>query len=57
MVYYGNGFQWTELYNMPVWLRKFYLKKLEDAKAQEKKARDESMQNTASPSKKVVRKK
>ena len=55
MVYYGNGFQWTELYNMPIWLRKFYLKKLEDAKSQEKKAH-ENATKTSSPTKKVVRK-
>jgi hypothetical protein len=55
MVYYGNGFQWTELYNMPVWLRKFYLKKLEDAKAQEKKAREDATKSS-SPTRKVVRK-
>jgi hypothetical protein len=53
MVYYGNGFQWTELYNMPVWLRKFYLKKLEEAKAKEKKDREE----VTTANKKVVRKK
>jgi hypothetical protein len=53
MVYYGNGFQWTELYNMPVWLRKFYLKKLEEAKAKEKKDREE----VTTANKKVIRKK
>jgi hypothetical protein len=31
MVYHGHGFTWTELYNMPVWLRKFYYKKMEEA--------------------------
>jgi len=31
MVYYGHGFTWTELYDMPVWLRKFYFKKIQDA--------------------------
>ena len=31
MVYHGHGFTWTELYNMPVWLRKFYYKKIEEA--------------------------
>lgn len=31
MVYYGRGFTWTELYDMPIWLRKFYFKKIEDA--------------------------
>ena len=36
MVYYGKGFTWTELYNMPVWLRKFYYKKTIEAKEKEK---------------------
>jgi len=31
MVYYGRGFTWSELYDMPIWLRKFYFKKIEDA--------------------------
>ena len=31
MVYSGHGFTWTELYDMPVWLRKFYFKKIQDA--------------------------
>ena len=40
MVYHGHGFTWTELYNMPVWLRKFYYKKMEDALSEQKKAND-----------------
>ncbi len=31
MVYYGKGFTWTELYNMPTWLRKFYYRKQVEA--------------------------
>jgi hypothetical protein len=42
MVYYGHGFSWTELYNMPVWLRKFYYKKTEEAKIEEKKRAEQS---------------
>jgi hypothetical protein len=41
MVYYGKGFSWSELYDMPVWLRKFYYKKLEEALEKQKKAADE----------------
>jgi len=40
MVYHGHGFTWTELYNMPVWLRKFYYKKIEEALSEQKKAHD-----------------
>lgn len=35
MLYYGKGFTWAELYNIPVWLRKFYYKKLEETLKQE----------------------
>lgn len=42
MVYHGHGFTWTELYNMPTWLRKFYLKKMEEAKKEEKKLQEEA---------------
>ena len=38
MVYHGRGFTWTELYNMPVWLRKFYYKKMETAIIETNKA-------------------
>lgn len=31
MVWYGHGFSWQELYDMPIWLRKFYYKKIEEA--------------------------
>lgn len=40
MVYHGHGFTWTELYNMPVWLRKFYYKKIEEALIEQKKTQD-----------------
>ena len=35
IAYYGNGFNHDELYNMPVFLRKFYAQKLLDAKKKE----------------------
>jgi len=38
MVYYGKGFTWSELYDMPVWLRKFYYKKTHDAIQEQKKS-------------------
>jgi hypothetical protein len=40
MVHYGNGFTWSEVYNMPVWLRKFYYKKIEEAILNRKKKTD-----------------
>jgi len=47
MVYHGHGFTWTELYNMPVWLRKFYYKKIEDAMTAKKKANEKNNKTTA----------
>lgn len=36
MVYYSNGaFKFEELYSMPVYLRNFYVKQLEQAKTEE----------------------
>ena len=40
LVYYGNGFSHSDVYNMPVYLRKFYHKKLIDLKKEEKKEID-----------------
>lgn len=45
MVYYGKGFTWTELYNMPVWLRKFYFRKMEDAIIAESEKRKKTPKN------------
>lgn len=47
MVYHGHGFTWTELYNMPTWLRKFYYKKMEEAM----KAQNDKQKKSASVAK------
>jgi len=52
MVYYGHGFSWSELYDMPVWLRKFYYKKIEEAMLAQKK---KSESNNSEPLKKVIK--
>jgi len=36
MVFHGKGFTWSELYDMPVWLRKFYYKKMEEYSSKQK---------------------
>lgn len=36
MAEYGNAFTWSEVYHMPIHWRKFYFKKLLDAKQKEK---------------------
>jgi hypothetical protein len=46
MVFHGHGFTWTELYNMPVWLRKFYYKKIEEALLKQKEAQEKQTKNT-----------
>lgn len=38
MVYHGHGFTWSELYDMPVWLRKFYYKKMEESMTKQQEA-------------------
>lgn len=43
MCYYGNqAFSWTELYNMPIWLRKQYYRMLVEAKEKEKAEHEEA---------------
>jgi hypothetical protein len=39
MAYYSNGaFNFDQVYNMPVYLRNFYMKQLEDVKKKEAEA-------------------
>ena len=42
LVYYGQGFSFSDLYTMPVYLRRFYSEALLKEKEQEKKARDKA---------------
>jgi hypothetical protein len=49
MVYHGHGFTWTELYNMPVWLRKFYYKKMEEALSKQKEAHTKATKKIPKP--------
>ena len=42
MVNYGNGSTWSEVYTMPIHWRRFYFKKLADAKKKEKEQYDKS---------------
>ena len=46
MVQFSNGFNWTEVYHMPIHLRRFYFQKLIDFKKKEaeeiKKAQSKS---------------
>lgn len=49
MCYYGNGYTFKDVYQMPVHIRMFHYKKLADAKKKEKEQHDKSM-NKSSPS-------
>ena len=41
LIYHGNGgFTWSDVYNMPVWARKFYINKIIEFKQEEQKAND-----------------
>ena len=43
LVYWGKGgFGWHDVYNMPVWLRTFYIKKIEKILKDQNKAQEEA---------------
>ena len=42
LVYHGNGFTHSDIYSMPVYLRRFYVNTLMDEKKREKEAMDKS---------------
>jgi len=42
MVNYGNGFTWKDVYTMPIHWRRFYFKKLVEAKKKEKEEYDKA---------------
>ena len=48
LVYYGEGFTFSDVYDMPIYLRNFYLKKLTDTKKEEKKQIDKSNKKSSS---------
>jgi hypothetical protein len=51
MAYYSNGaFDFQQVYNMPIYLRNFHLKQLEDAKKKESDAY-KSVEKRSKPSK------
>ena len=47
MVYYGNGYTFKDVYEMPVHIRTFHLKKLVDAKKKEKEQHDKAMKKSS----------
>ena len=51
LIYYGKGgFNWSDIYSMPVWLRNFYYKKLETAIKEKNKAEEDATKKAKSSS-------
>ena len=46
MCYFGNGYTFKDVYEMPVHIRNFHYKKLADIKKQEKEQQDKAMKKT-----------
>jgi hypothetical protein len=51
LIYHGNGgFTFSDVYNMPIWVRKFYISKIIEFKEAEKKHHDSEMRKVKSKS-------
>ena len=49
LIYHSHGgFNWADIYSMPIWLRKFYIKKLIETREAEKKAANPNAKENAS---------
>jgi len=47
LIYHGNGgFTFSDVYNMPVWARKFYIGKIVEFKTEEKKQYDKEVRKS-----------
>ena len=46
LCYHGSGFTFSEVYNMPVYLRMWYLQKLADTRKEENDAQHKAMNKT-----------
>tara|TARA_Y100000768_G_scaffold267242_1_gene204150 strand:+ start:1264 stop:1443 length:180 start_codon:yes stop_codon:yes gene_type:complete len=46
MCYFGNGYTFKDVYEMPVHIRNFHYKKLADIKKQEKEQQDKAMKKS-----------
>ena len=54
MVYYGQGFTHSDVYNMPVYLRNFYNKKLLSTKKEENKEAKKVQRKSKIPSRAAI---
>jgi|TARA_B100000073_G_scaffold325006_1_gene308427 hypothetical protein len=48
MCYFGNGYTFKDVYEMPVHIRNFHYKKLADIKKQEKEQQDKALKKSKS---------
>tara|TARA_B000000532_G_C18627815_1_gene302699 strand:- start:106 stop:285 length:180 start_codon:yes stop_codon:yes gene_type:complete len=48
MCYFGNGYTFKDVYEMPVHIRNFHYKKLADMKKQEKEQQDKALKKSKS---------
>ena len=48
MCYFGNGYTFKDVYEMPVHIRNFHYKKLADVKKQEKEQQDKALKKSKS---------
>lgn len=47
LIYHGNGgFTFSDVYNMPVWARKFYISKIVEFKENEKQAYEKQVKKS-----------
>jgi hypothetical protein len=49
LIYHGNGgFNFLDVYNMPIWARKFYIKKIVEFKQEERAAQEKELSKVKS---------
>ena len=49
LIYFGKGgFTWNDVMNMPIWLRKFYVKQIESVVAEQNKANKKAQKKQSS---------
>ena len=48
-MYYGKGFNHSDVYNMPIYLRNFYYKKLIDTRTEENKQIEKINRKSSKP--------
>ena len=50
LVYHGNGgFNWSDVYDMPIWLRHFYIRSIEDLLKKKNAAKQKANKAASKP--------